>query len=507
MQINTNVAALNAYRNLNTTQQQMDVSLERLSSGHRINRAADDAAGLSISEKMRGQIGGLDQAVRNTQDGVSLIQTAEGALEESHDILNRMRELAVQSSNDSLTDADRADIQAEVDELAEELSRISETTEFNTMELLDGTYDNNFFHIGANEGQNMEIGIGNMSADALGVAEDGRATLEVTSGDVDTDDTALAEEGDYELDVVDFGEIYNVDGEDEATYARYGLQNEDGEIVAVSEEGETYNILEEAATMEDIEEGEASVSDAEIEFDLPVISGTVELTVSDVEGNGTEIAEGDITATGTIEFDGQGTSLPSGEAEVVEDDDDLAEAAVEAGLINDTDSFAEDVWDGGLVNEQGELIAVYDDEDDSWYNVEDVDVTEGPGDADYVFQAELGEEAVLEAGDVLNISAVGGIDVSSQSAADSAITTIDDAVNDVSDQRSELGAIQNRLEHTARNLEVASENLTASESHIRDTDFSLEMVDFTRHQIMQEAGTSMLAQANMVPQNVMALLQ
>ncbi|TDA65476.1 MAG: flagellin [Clostridia bacterium] len=170
MRINQNIAALNAYRNLSITNNAMNKSLERLSSGLRINRASDDAAGLAISEKMRGQVKGLNQATRNAQDGVSLIQTAEGALNETHSILQRMRELAVQSANDTNTNEDRYQIQKEMDQLASELSRISNTTEFNTKNLLAGGLTEQLFQIGANQGQNIQLDINAMDAYTLGVA-------------------------------------------------------------------------------------------------------------------------------------------------------------------------------------------------------------------------------------------------------------------------------------------------------------------------------------------------
>src|SRR6056297_2261586 len=173
MRINTNVAALNSYNQLKNTQNNLSKSLSRLSSGKRINGAADDAAGLAISEKMGSQTRGLAQAQRNAQDGISMIQTAEGALKESHSILQRMRELSVQSANDTNTTADRAEIQKEVDQLASELTRIGETTEFNTQKLLDGSLEDIKFQIGSNEDQNMNVSINDMRADALGVAGDG----------------------------------------------------------------------------------------------------------------------------------------------------------------------------------------------------------------------------------------------------------------------------------------------------------------------------------------------
>ncbi|HHX56113.1 MAG TPA: flagellin, partial [Clostridiales bacterium] len=164
MRINHNVPALNTYRHLNKANNFQQGSMQKLSSGLRINNAADDAAGLAISEKMRAQVRGLDQAAANAQDGISLIQTAEGALQETQDILQRMRELAVQSSNDTNTTEDRAEIQKEINQLTEEVDRISKDSEFNTQKLLDGTYDGKVFHIGANTDQNVSVSINDMGA-------------------------------------------------------------------------------------------------------------------------------------------------------------------------------------------------------------------------------------------------------------------------------------------------------------------------------------------------------
>jgi flagellin len=169
MRINHNIAALNTHRQLSSATNAQSKSMEKLSSGLRINRAGDDAAGLAISEKMRGQIRGLDQASRNAQDGISLIQTAEGALNETHAILQRMRELAVQSSNDTNVTSDRTALQAEVTELISEVSRIANNTEFNTQNLLDGTFTAKKFHIGANSGQSIALSINNMTASGLGI--------------------------------------------------------------------------------------------------------------------------------------------------------------------------------------------------------------------------------------------------------------------------------------------------------------------------------------------------
>src|SRR5690625_2288510 len=183
MIINHNISALNTHRQLSANNNAVQSSLEKLSSGLRINRAGDDAAGLAISEKMRGQIRGLDMATKNAQDGISLIQTAEGALNETHSILQRMRELAVQSANDTNTDADRVELQKEADQLAEELTRIADNTEFNTQNLLGGDFKATF-HIGANENQNLKIDINAMGADALKVAG---SVTETTIADLDSE--------------------------------------------------------------------------------------------------------------------------------------------------------------------------------------------------------------------------------------------------------------------------------------------------------------------------------
>jgi len=195
MRINHNISALNTYRQLSFNNTQTAKNLEKLSSGYRINRAGDDAAGLAISEKMRGQIRGLEMASKNAQDGISLIQTAEGALNETHSILQRMRELAVQSANDTNTNTDRAELQKEVDQLIEEIDRIANTTQFNTKNLLDGTLSGSgnglIFHIGANSGQNVELTIANMKASGIGVSGLKINTQSEAEAAITTIDTAI----------------------------------------------------------------------------------------------------------------------------------------------------------------------------------------------------------------------------------------------------------------------------------------------------------------------------
>ena len=191
MRIQHNISALNTHRNLTFNNTQASKNLEKLSSGYKINRAGDDAAGLAISEKMRGQIRGLDMATKNAQDSISLIQTAEGALNETHDILQRMRELAVQSANDTNVTSDRAALQLEIDALAEEITRISTDTEFNTQKLLSGGFSDKTFHIGANESQNIKVSISNMSASALNVSGVSISSQASANTAITTFDTAI----------------------------------------------------------------------------------------------------------------------------------------------------------------------------------------------------------------------------------------------------------------------------------------------------------------------------
>ncbi|TDP89660.1 flagellin [Halanaerobium saccharolyticum] len=418
MRINTNVAALNSYNQLKNTQNNLSKSLSRLSSGKRINGAADDAAGLAISEKMNAQTRGLAQAQRNAQDGISMIQTAEGALKESHSILQRMRELAVQSGNDTNTADDRAEIQKEVDQLSQELTRIGKTTEFNTQKLLNGTVEDIKFQIGANEQQNMQVSISDMRGHALGVA-----------GEVKTEETAAVTDGGD--NTTDLGEgDYTVSGNLDD-----GLEmlNSDGVAVATSSNGLTWS---------------ASSGDDTITF----TKGTV--------------------TSGTISIDGSGNAT----AEV-----GVENLGLEAGTytVSGTD----------LLDENGNVVA---SDNGSLTTFSD------PGGTDLVtFSAAVADGDTIE---------VGGVDVASQTSADKAITTLDDAIASVSEERSKLGAVQNRLDHTINNLNTAEENLTAAESRISDVDMAKEMMNMSKQQILSQAGTAMMAQANQLPQGVLQLL-
>jgi flagellin len=387
-------------------------SMEKLSSGFRINRAGDDAAGLAISEKMRGQIRGLKQAGRNAQDGISLIQTAEGALNETHSILQRMRELATQASTDTNTEADRAEIQKEIDQL----SRIGDNTEFNTQKLLNGTFSGTF-HIGANESQNLKIAIEDMRGFELGVA--GKASVDVTAtveDDGGTPALALIADGTYTIE----GNV--TDG--------LKLINGDGVQVGQSADGLTWKNM--GGTPADL-----------FVFTEVVDQGTVKIT------------DGEAAAKAYVDNDG-----------------------LQAGTYT--------ISGADVLDASGTKIGTWDTDT----------VTSLSGDVLVKFKAGTG----------ITEFTIGGVDVSTQATADAAITTINDALETVSAERSKLGAYQNRLEHTIANLGTSAENLQAAESRIRDLDMAEEIMAFTKNNILQQAATAMLAQANMAPQSVLQLL-
>ena len=463
MRINTNISALNAHRQLGINTDRGASAMEKLSSGLRINRAGDDAAGLAISEKMRGQIRGLTQASRNAQDGISLIQTAEGALNETHAILQRMRELATQSSTDTNTEVDRNEIQKEIDQLAQEITRIADTTEFNTQNLLGGKFEA-IFHIGANEAQNITLVVNDMSSAALGVEGNAGLIQEKIAEWGAASDSVLAgaEVGDR-FQVQKLGNAQTVSKIEDVQYL---LRDTDDNIVGVSVDGATWSIA--AATgstltsvIADANLGTAVVIDG-TEF-TAIKSGVIEIT-----GN----------SSGTLTVKAEDTLVDKPEL-----------AAGEYTVVGNSVPLPNDK-DLALMDASGKVVAYYGS--DKWS-----DVT-----GKILFG---GENISLVAGDVVTVGGK-GIDVSTQAAADKAITVINDAIETVSAERSMLGAMQNRLEHTIANLGTSAENLQAAESRVRDLDMAAEIMEFTKSNILNQAATAMLAQANMAPQTVLQLL-
>ncbi|SDD77006.1 flagellin [Sporomusa acidovorans] len=490
MIINHNLSAMNTLNALNKNSSAANASLKKLSTGYRINGASDDAAGLAISEKMRGQISGLKQASANAQDGISLLQTAEGGLDQTHSILQRMRELAVQSANDTNTTDDRQKIQAEVDQLAKEISRISNTTEFNTQNLLAGGLSDTF-HIGANANQNMAISVSAMDAQSLGVADNiitAASVKQNSSGlNISSVSRSLDDKTTYTVKIASHTAATYTSAVTQ-TYKDSG-SSATFSITAVSNYTGTSN----ANYLVKV----ASTSTA----------GTAVNSITYSTDNGTSwtTVNGDFTTGVTID----GMQMK------------FSNAAIKAG----------DTWSFGVKASQttlqltdasgnvGSSVTVHKGDTSATVGDSNLDKTVSLS-FDYSKLAATGvtttfvsksidsTAAVLNNKDVAaNATVVAGINVSTQANANKAITAIDKAINAVSKQRSALGAYQNRLTNTIDNLNTSNENITSSESRIRDVDMSEEMTTYQKNSILQQAANAMLAKANQQPQTVLQLLQ
>lgn len=525
MRINHNIASLNTYRQLTGNTTATSKSLEKLSSGLRINRAGDDAAGLAISEKMRGQIRGLDQASRNAQDGISLIQTAEGALNETHSILQRMRELAVQAATDTNTASDRAEIQKEIDQLATELTRIANDTEFNTQKLLNGGVTTgglgeNTFHIGSNAGQSIDISISAMDAKTLGVSRDvSTASASTVAGDVAS----------ATVDTL------------------YGPEIRNSEVITLS-----YTIGSDAVDATNAKQTADADLGAKVAFDTAtdITLGGVEVTLTNVKNLGADYdaATNIATVAAKLQADIEASTIGSGKyvvgisgtkltitdisvkgtaSSVKLEGSDVATGATLLGFttlteVNGTDAAAAVSAKVTLKGSSGAEQSVNVDADDTSLTVGSgsfkgltvnlsgaASAITGGDDTVTIATSTTAATAATFSGGALIDNAVtaAGIDVSTKAAANKAITSIEAAITTVSAERSKLGAIQNRLEHTINNLSTSSENLTASESRIRDVDMAAEMMAFTKNNILTQAAQAMLAQANQSPQGVLQLLR
>ncbi|NLP41777.1 MAG: flagellin, partial [Veillonellaceae bacterium] len=452
MIINHNMASLNTYRQLSANNAQTSKSLEKLSSGLRINRAGDDAAGLAISEKMRGQIRGLDQASRNAQDGISLIQTAEGSLNETHSILQRMRELAVQGSNDTATDSDRNEIQKEIEQLKSEINRISDTTEFNTKKLLDGSIGQTSTITGTNAAR-----VTSMTPVDSTIEGDYTVTFSNQKAEVAKFQAAS---GVQEANVT----IENTDAAGGLKAGSYTLEftgdNDNATVTLKDVNGETVA----TASAQDFTGGDITLTD-----------GTNDLiTIAQDSYNGT---------SGKVKFDVEITA----DVSIANAD---GSTTTKSGVKADANSV---MSVGGL--EIG--VTSFLQADDATVNVTNNGLNFHIG----ANQNQTTRLAVSKM-DTTSLN-VNDVDVTSQSGAEAGITKLDIAIQKVSAERSKLGAVQNRLEHTIANLGTSSENLTAAESRVRDVDMAKEMMNFQKNNILSQAAQAMLAQANQQPQGVL----
>ena len=465
MIVQHNITAMNANRMLGLTTGSLSKSTEKLSSGYRINRAADDAAGLTISEKMRKQIRGLDQASTNAEDGVSAVQTAEGALTEVHSMLQRMNELAVQASNGTNSTSDRQAIQDEISQLNTEIDRVAETTKFNETYLLkggDGT---------------KEVTMNGHDAGLKGSLADGatKATFSIEAGALDAGKK-----------ITIGGKEYTIGAEAKDGQALVTAQEKNGGKITVNGKNYTYNDTDSKWLDSEGNAGEIKIADGD-----KVSDGSKTLTVM------VDAKKADGTA-GKDKIDDTDSSVITADKAI-----ELMQAELEAANKIGVDDPAS--------------VTVSKPTYDKTKATE-FEITKGTAKvADRLsFNLHVGSDADMTNKISVNIETMNsaylgikGLNVADDSgnAATYAIDAIADAVAKVSEQRSALGAVQNRLEHTIDNLDNVVENTTSAESRIRDTDMAEEMVNYSKNSILQQAGQSMLAQANQANQGVLSLLQ
>ena len=481
MVVQHNLQAINANRMLGITQGTLSGSTEKLSSGYKINRAADDAAGLSISEKMRKQIRGLDQASTNAEDGVSAVQTAEGALTEVHSMLQRMNELAVQASNGTNSKTDRDAIQSEIDQLTTEIDRVAETTKFNESYLLKGDADGatkDVYMKGHDAGLKGELTDGATTATfkvAAGALDDGKKVTiggkEYTIGSKEADVKALIKApgtGEPKNKVTIDGTDYEIDDQGAIYKAGNGTALKKNELP-----GGTADTAAAVADLQALVKAGAKVS----------IDGKDYTIMKDDAGDGVDDADSSvITATKAVEF--MTTELTTA---------NNIGATKTAATIAAGTTYASDTGATFTINKGTAEVA------------EKLNFNLHVGsDADMTNKINVNIETMSS-----SYLGIKGLNVSDDTgvSATYAVDAIADALQKVSDQRSSLGAVQNRLEHTIANLDNVVENTTSAESRIRDVDMAEEMVEYSKNNILAQAGQSMLAQANQSTQGVLSLLQ
>ncbi len=477
--INTNVASLNAQRNLSKSSGALSRSFQRLSSGLRINSARDDAAGLAISTRLQSQIRGLNQSVRNTNDGISLSQTVESALEETTNILQRIRQLAVQAANDSNSDSDRASLNGEVEQLIEEMNRIGDTTTFNGQKVLNGDFVESFFHVGANARETVRVSIRDARATALG-----RAAVRTT--DVVTSQA-----------LTDGGIAIN------GVSIRATVASDD----TVSTTLRTSSALAKAAAINDSSD----------------FTGVKARVLSTEFTAGADIGGGTLDAQNYVILNGQ--TITGFTIDQFDADDEL---------LNQLNAISSETGVIASLDENNRIVLTAQD----GRNIEITTVgtahtitglrtaAQGAGTSVAFGAIELSSDEQYEVtgDDIIEIgidppgplttelvgvtttNSVATVSLLDRDEANRTIEIVDRALNQVSADRSALGALQNRLESTINNLQTIAENVSAANSRILDADFAEETAALTRNQIIQQAGISILAQANQAPQQALSLL-
>jgi flagellin len=480
--------SLNAQRNLGKSQSALSKSMTRLSSGLRINSAKDDAAGLAISDRMTSQIRGLNQAVRNANDGISLAQTAEGAMQESTNILQRMRELAVQSANDSNTSDDRASLQKEVSQLQRELNRISETTQFNNQNLLDGSFTSSRFQVGANKGQFISVSVGNTSSTQIGNYQVRTSVADAEAATVPADVS-----GAMTINANQTTETITVAAGDSAKDIAASVNEKSGET-AVTADAETNVKISDLGTTGAVS---FNLTGANTGAGNEVVVSTVITDTSDLSGLVASINDsaGETGITARLDKAGDVILNSSTGDNITITDLKIDDGTGTANLYNlDADgenpSGAEAMTGNGTNDYSARGQVTF--HSNSAYTI-DTDST-------------LDSTNYLEDDSASGLVDVGSIDIGTQVGAGNALKAIDGAIAYLDSQRADLGAVMNRFESTIANLSNISENVSAARSRILDADIAQETSAMTKQNILQQAGVSILAQANQAPQLALSLL-
>ncbi len=491
--INTNVASLNAQRNLSGSQADLSTSMQRLSSGLRINSAKDDAAGLAISDRMTAQIRGLNQASRNANDGISLAQTAEGAMQESTNILQRIRELSVQAANATNSAADRAALQAEVNQLKSEMNRIAQSTTFNGLNILDGSFVSQQFQVGPNANETIGVSIQSMAADDLGRYFVDSINTTANQGTGSTTAAAAADPGVNSIAAQDLT-VTGSQGSDTipigAGATAWDIANQ------VTNSAEKTGVTATART-----EATLSGLGADGIVTLTVGSGgntatvNASVTINDLSELATVINDQSGTTGVTATVDGGTLTLVQAEGKDIIIEDFIHSTAGTTIDATGPDTQPTTLTDGGTDSTRVTGMVEFSSED-SYTLSSTVDNTAGS------ILDDAANTTVIS-----TFEEVTAIDIGNVEGANDALKIVDAALNKIDSQRADLGALQNRFESTISNLMNVAENLTAARSRIRDADIAQETSEMTKNNILQQAGVSILTQANQTPQLALQLLQ
>jgi flagellin len=513
--INSNIQSLNSQRNLSSSQANLSTSLQRLSSGLRINSAKDDAAGLAISERFTSQIRGNQQAARNANDGISLAQTAEGGLSTAGDLLQRIRELAVQSANGTNSDSDRKSIQNEVSSLSQELDRVANTTQFNGQNVLDGSLTSAQFQVGANSNQTINVGVASAKATDLG-----NNTLKSATGATATN-----------LSQAKAGLVNNTEAQTLNITSGAGVSTAMTVKVGDSAKAIASNLNSLSATtgvsaQASTEATIAGIKNGAVQFELRGANSTANDATSKAVTISAKVVGNDLSAlaqainaqtgttavTASIKKDAAGTSslvLSNNTGDDIQITNKIAVSGTPAGLDGATIAGASTPANGTQAASPAAAVPI------PATTATDTAITVGgklafSSDSGFSMSATggaaiLGVAAGTSVGS--DLQSVAKLDVSTVEGSNAALKTIDSALNQINSNRAALGAIQNRFASTISNLNTTTENLSASRSRIQDTDFAQETANLTRGQILQQAGTAMLAQANSLPNGVLSLLR